>query len=86
VLEESLESPIVGVDLSSPWKGGGNIGEIDRFDFEQASYDIRQAFNAREMPIGKVKFQDVDEYGSLSHGVVSWYVGDWEAAFFNRPL
>jgi hypothetical protein len=40
VLEESLESPIVGVDLSSPWKGGGNIGEIDRFDFEQASYDI----------------------------------------------
>jgi hypothetical protein len=33
------------------------------------------------MPAGKVKFQDIGEYGSLSHGVVSWYVGDDETVF-----
>jgi hypothetical protein len=38
------------------------------------------------MPVGKVEFQDMGEYGSLRHGVVSWDVGDWETAFFNRPL
>ena len=78
MLEESLESSIVGLHLSSTWKGGGNLGEIDGFDLEQARNKIRQAFNAREMPIGKVKFEEIGEYGSLSHRVVSWYVGDGE--------
>jgi hypothetical protein len=71
MLEESLESSIVGLNLSSTWKGGGNLGEIDGFDLEQARHDRREAFNAREMPISKVKFQEIGEYGSLSHGVVS---------------
>ena len=31
---------------------------------------------AREMPVGKVKFQDIGEYGTLTHGVVSWYIGE----------
>ena len=69
--EESLESSIVGLNLSSTWKGGGNLGEIDGFDLKQARHDRREAFNAREMPISKVKFQEIGEYGSLSHGVVS---------------
>ena len=37
MLEASLESSIVGLNLSSTWKGGGNLGEIDGFDFEQAT-------------------------------------------------
>jgi hypothetical protein len=71
VLEESLESSIVGLDLSPTWKGGGNLGEIDRFDLEQAHDEVRETFNTREMPVGKVKFQDIGEYGSVGHGVVS---------------
>ena len=71
MLEESLESSIVGLNLSSAWKGSGNLGEIDGFDLEQARDDIGQALKAREMPIGEVKFQEIGEYDSLSHGVVS---------------
>ena len=86
MLEESLESSIVGLDLGTTWKGGGNLSEIDRFDFEQARDDIGQAFNAREMPIGKVKLEEMSEYGSLSHGVVSCCVGECDTAFFIHPL
>ena len=59
----------MGVDLSLAWKSGGNLGEIDGFDLEQARNEIREALNAREMPIGKVKFQDMGEYGSLIEDV-----------------
>ena len=71
MLEESLEASIVGLHLSSTWKGGGNLGEIDGFDLEQASDEVGQAFNARAMPVGKVEFQEMREYDRLSHGVVS---------------
>jgi hypothetical protein len=71
VLEESLESSVVGLDLCSTWKCGGNLGEIDRFDLEQANDEVRETFNAREMPVGQVAFQDIGAYGSLGHGVVS---------------
>jgi hypothetical protein len=70
LLEEALEPSIVGLDLRSTRKGGGNLGEIDRFDLEQAHYEIREAFNASQMPVGKVEFQDMGEYGRLRHGVV----------------
>jgi hypothetical protein len=70
-LEKSLESSVVGVDLSSTWKCGSNLGEIDRFDLKQAHDEVRKTFDAREMPVGKVEFQDIVEYGSLGHGVVS---------------
>ena len=71
LLEEALEPSIVGLDLRSTRKGGGNLGEIDRFDLEQAHNEIREAFNASQMPVGKVEFQDMGEDGSLRHGVVS---------------
>ena len=71
MLEASLESSIVGLNLSSTWKGGGNLGEINRLDLKQADDEVREAFNTREMPVGKVEFQDIAEYGSLAHGVVS---------------
>ena len=86
LLKESLESSVVGLDLRTAWKGGGNLGEIDSFDFEQPTDDRGKAFDAGEMPICKVEFQDIDEYGSLSHGVVSWLVGDFDTTFFNLPL
>jgi hypothetical protein len=92
MLEESLESSIVGLDLGSAWKCRGNLGEIDGFDFEQAKNEIGEAFNAREMPVRKVEFQDIGEYGSLSHGVVSSSVdaGDTVVIHFstigNYPL
>ena len=71
MLEESLESSIVGLDLCSTRKGRSNLGEIDRFDLKQADDEVREALNAREMPVGKVEFQDIVEYGSLGHGVVA---------------
>ena len=92
MLEESLESSIVGLDLGSAWKCRGNLGEIDGFDFEQAKNEIGEAFNAREMPVRKVEFQDIGEYGSLSHWVVSSSVdsGDTVVIHFstigNYPL
>jgi hypothetical protein len=45
MLEESLESSGVGVDLSSSWKCGGNLGEINRFDLKQANDEAREALN-----------------------------------------
>jgi hypothetical protein len=45
MLEESLESSIVGVNLSPTWKCGGNLGEINRFDLKQANDEAREAFN-----------------------------------------
>ncbi len=71
MLEESLESSIVGLDLCSTRKGSSNLGEIDRFDLKQAHDEVREAFNAREMPVGKVEFQDIVEDGSLGHEVVA---------------
>ena len=71
MLEESLASSVVGVDLSSTWKGGGNLGEINRFDLKQANDEAREAFNTWEMPVGKGEFQDIGEYGRLGHGGVS---------------
>ena len=62
LLEESLQSLGVGVDISSTRKGGSNIGEIDRFDLKQTHDEEREAFNAREMPVGKVKFQDMAKW------------------------
>jgi len=61
MLDESLESSIVGVKLSPTWKCGGNLGEINRFDLKQAHDEATEALNTREMPVGKVEFQDIGE-------------------------
>ena len=85
MLEESFESSVVGLDLSTACKRGGNLGEIDRFDFEQAMDEVSKAFNAREMPTSKVDSQDIDEYGSLGHGIVSSSVGEAHTTFHWIP-
>jgi hypothetical protein len=85
MLKESLESSIVGLDLGTAWKCRGNLGEIDGFDFEQANNEIGEAFDAGEMPVRKVEFQDIGEYGSLRHGIVPSYVGDCDTVFIRTP-
>ena len=37
VLEEALQAAVVGVDLGSTRKGGGELGQIDGFDPESSS-------------------------------------------------
>jgi len=71
MLEESLELSRIGIDLRPTWKRGDSFSEDDRFDFEQAADEIREALNAGKKPVCKMKFQDLVEYGSLRHGAVS---------------
>jgi hypothetical protein len=71
LLEKALEASIVGVDLRTARKGRGNLGEIDGFDFEHTRDEGGEAFNAGEMPVGKVEFEDLGEHGRMIHGVLS---------------
>jgi hypothetical protein len=73
MLEESLESAIVRLELRMAWKGRGNLGEVDRFDFEHAQNERGEACDAGEMPACTVEFGDIDEHDSMIHGVISWH-------------
>ncbi len=59
-------------------------GEIDCLHFEQGDDDKGQAFDASEMP-PKVKFEQIDEHGSMVHGVISWDTSDMGGVIPSLP-
>jgi tRNA G10 N-methylase Trm11 len=68
--EESLNPSVMRFHLGGARKSGRELGEIDRFHFEQRDDQARKTFDPSEIP-AKMKFEDIGEYVSMIHGVTS---------------
>jgi len=59
----------VRVDVGGTWEGGGELGEIDGFDFEQGNDEGGQTGETSPVQV-KGQLEQVGESGRVLHGVI----------------